>query len=86
MTLKSFFGTGIKAALDQARIEMGPEAMLVSSRPAPPEGLRRPALREEGRAAQRHKRTRRTESNAASESYSPSQAGWFRVCAVPVSS
>ena len=37
MTLKSFFGTGIKAALDQARIEMGPEAMLVSSRPAPPE-------------------------------------------------
>ena len=37
MTLKSFFGTGIKAALDQARMEMGPEAMLVSSRPAPPE-------------------------------------------------
>jgi flagellar biosynthesis protein FlhF len=37
MTLKSFFGTGIKAALDQARLEMGPEAMLVSSRPAPPE-------------------------------------------------
>jgi flagellar biosynthesis protein FlhF len=37
MTLKSFFGAGIKAALDQARMEMGPEAMLVSSRPAPPE-------------------------------------------------
>ena len=37
MTLKSFFGTGIKAALDRARMEMGPEAMLVSSRPAPPE-------------------------------------------------
>ena len=37
MTLKSFFGNGIKAALDQARLEMGPEAMLVSSRPAPPE-------------------------------------------------
>ncbi len=37
MTLRSFFGTGIKAALDQARMEMGPEAMLVSSRPAPPE-------------------------------------------------
>jgi flagellar biosynthesis protein FlhF len=37
MTLRSFFGTGIKAALDQARLEMGPEAMLVSSRPAPPE-------------------------------------------------
>ncbi len=37
MTLKSFFGNGIKAALEQARQEMGPEAMLVSSRPAPPE-------------------------------------------------
>ncbi len=37
MTVKSFFGTGMKAALDQARQEMGPEAMLVSSRPAPPE-------------------------------------------------
>jgi flagellar biosynthesis protein FlhF len=37
MILKSFFGNGIKAALDQARQEMGPEAMLVSSRPAPPE-------------------------------------------------
>jgi flagellar biosynthesis protein FlhF len=37
MTLKSFFGNGIKAALDQARLEMGPDAMLVSSRPSPPE-------------------------------------------------
>jgi len=37
MTLKSYFGNGIKAALDQARLEMGPDAMLVSSRPAPPE-------------------------------------------------
>jgi flagellar biosynthesis protein FlhF len=37
MTLKSFFGNGIQAALDRARQEMGPEAMLVSSRPAPPE-------------------------------------------------
>jgi flagellar biosynthesis protein FlhF len=37
MTLKSFFGNGIQAALEQARQEMGPEAMLVSSRPAPPE-------------------------------------------------
>jgi flagellar biosynthesis protein FlhF len=37
MTLKSFFATDVKTALNQARRELGPEAMLVTSRPAPPE-------------------------------------------------
>lgn len=37
MRLKSYFATDVKAALNQARRELGPEALLVNSRPAPPE-------------------------------------------------
>jgi flagellar biosynthesis protein FlhF len=35
--LKSYFARDVKAALDMARVELGPEAMLLESRKAPPE-------------------------------------------------
>jgi len=37
MRLKSYFARSMEAALDQARRELGPEALIVNSRPAPPE-------------------------------------------------
>ncbi|MDW8355255.1 MAG: hypothetical protein RMK57_12060 [Bryobacterales bacterium] len=37
MTLKSFFAATVEAAIEQARREMGPDAVIVASRPAPPE-------------------------------------------------
>jgi len=37
MRLKSYFAADVKAALNQARRELGPDALLVNSRPAPPE-------------------------------------------------
>ncbi len=37
MKLKSYFAKDVKAALDMARVELGPEAMLIQSRKAPPE-------------------------------------------------
>src|SRR5438477_7491949 len=37
MRMKSYFAPTVEAALDQARREMGPEALLVNSRKAPPE-------------------------------------------------
>ncbi len=37
MKMKSYFARDVKAALDLAREEMGPEAMLIQSRKAPPE-------------------------------------------------
>jgi len=35
MRIKSFFAASVEAALDDARRELGPEAMLIQSRPAP---------------------------------------------------
>jgi len=35
--LKSYFANDVKAALEMARIELGPDAMLIQSRKAPPE-------------------------------------------------
>lgn len=37
MRVKSYFAPSVEAAMEQARREMGPEALLVSSRKAPPE-------------------------------------------------
>jgi flagellar biosynthesis protein FlhF len=37
MRLKSYFALNMEAALDMARQELGPEAMIVNSRPSPPE-------------------------------------------------
>src|SRR5579884_3241789 len=37
MRIKSFFAASVDLALGAAREELGPEAMLVQSRPAPPE-------------------------------------------------
>lgn len=37
MKLKSYFAKDVKAALEMARMELGPEAMLIQSRKAPPE-------------------------------------------------
>ena len=37
MRMKSYFAPTVEAAMDQARREMGPEALLVNSRKAPPE-------------------------------------------------
>lgn len=41
MKLKSYFARNVKTALEMARVELGPEAMLVESRPAPPEARRK---------------------------------------------
>jgi flagellar biosynthesis protein FlhF len=40
MKLKSYFARNVKTALDLARVELGPDAMLVESRKAPPEARR----------------------------------------------
>lgn len=40
MKLKSYFARNVKTALEMARVEMGPDAMLVESRKAPPEARR----------------------------------------------
>src|ERR1051325_4755874 len=37
MRVKSYFAPSVEAAMEQARREMGPDALLVSSRKAPPE-------------------------------------------------
>ena len=37
MRMKSYFAPTVEAAMEQARQEMGPEALLVNSRKAPPE-------------------------------------------------
>jgi flagellar biosynthesis GTPase FlhF len=37
MRMKSYFAPTVQDALEQARQEMGPEALLVNSRKAPPE-------------------------------------------------
>lgn len=37
MRIRSFFAASVEAALEEARREFGPEAMLIQSRPAPPD-------------------------------------------------
>ena len=37
MRMKSYFARTVEEAVEQARHEMGPEALLVNSRQAPPE-------------------------------------------------
>src|SRR5215472_16858201 len=38
MKIKSYFAASVQAAMEQARRELGPDALLVDSRKAPPEG------------------------------------------------